>query len=86
MQNGDAYATWSPRSDHIVFESTRDGNPEIYVAAVDGSGVTRLTDNEQLDEWPQWSTSGEMIAYASGIEGDKDLYGRCALTARTVAA
>jgi len=72
--SGDAYATWSPTADRLAFESTRDGNPEIYVAGVDGSNVVRLTSNELLDEWPQWSNSGEFIAYASGIEGDKDLW------------
>ena len=72
--NGDAYATWSPKSDVIAFESTRDGNPEIYTADIDGRGVARLTDNNVLDEWPQWSNSGEHIAYASGVEGDKDLW------------
>ncbi|MBT5219231.1 MAG: hypothetical protein HOI35_02485 [Woeseia sp.] len=70
----DAYATWSPAEDRLAFESTRDGNPEIYAAGVDGSNVVRLTDNEVLDEWPQWSNSGEFIAYASGVEGDKDLW------------
>ncbi len=71
---GDAYATWSPTADRLAFESTRDGNPEIYVAGVDGSEVARLTDNEVLDEWPQWSNNGQYIAYASGVEGDKDLW------------
>jgi TolB protein len=72
--DGDAYATWSPAKDVIAFESTRDGNPEIYSAGTDGSDVQRLTDNEILDEWPQWSHSGEYIAYGSGVEGDKDLW------------
>lgn len=71
---GDAYATWSPAADRLAFESTRDGNPEIYVAGVDGSDVARLTDNDQLDEWPQWSNDGQFIAYASGVEGEKDLW------------
>ena len=72
--DGDAYATWSPTADRIAFESTRDGNPEIYAAGLDGSNVLRLTDNDVLDEWPQWSSSGKHIAYASGVEGDKDLW------------
>jgi len=71
---GDAYATWSPAANRLAFESTRDGNPEIYVAGVDGSDVVRLTDNDQLDEWPQWSNDGQFIAFASGVEGEKDLW------------
>ena len=71
---GDAYATWSPAADRLAFESTRDGNPEIYAAGVDGSDVVRLTENDVLDEWPRWSNDGQFIAYASGVEGDKDLW------------
>ena len=72
--DGDAYATWSPADDIVAFESTRDGNPEIYSIRIGGSEAQRLTNNTVLDEWPQWSHSGEYIAYASGVEGDKDLW------------
>ena len=41
--DGDAYATWSPTADIIAFESTRDGNPEIYTATIDGATSRRLT-------------------------------------------
>ena len=72
--SGDAYATWSPTAERLAFESTRDGNPEIYAANVDGSDIARLTENDVLDEWPQWSNDGQYIAYASGVEGDKDVW------------
>ena len=39
----------------IVFVSERDGNQEIYVMDADGSNQTRLTDNQAIDEWPNWS-------------------------------
>ncbi|MCP4044729.1 MAG: hypothetical protein GY732_01920 [Gammaproteobacteria bacterium] len=71
---GDAYANWSPVRNTLVFESGRDGNPEIYTANIDGTGVRRLTENDILDEWPQWSSDGEFIAFASGVEGNKDLW------------
>ncbi len=38
----------------IVFESTRDGNREIYVMNADGSKQTRLTNNPALDAGPSW--------------------------------
>ena len=39
----------------IAFSSDRDGNSEIYRMNVDGTGVTRLTNDpaEELD--PSWS-------------------------------
>ena len=41
--------------DRIAFESKRDGNYGIYVMNADGSGQTRLTDNEERDSGPSWS-------------------------------
>jgi Tol biopolymer transport system component len=46
----------------IAFE----GNGEIYVMNSDGSGVTRLTDNNASDTDPDWSPDGEKIAFVSG--------------------
>ena len=42
-------------SGRIAFESDRDGDWEIYVMNVDGSGVTRLTDNSAREWSPSWS-------------------------------
>ena len=39
----------------IAFLSLRDGNSEIYVMTVDGSGQTRLTNNDGTDANPSWS-------------------------------
>ena len=47
-------ARWSPDGSRIAFESVRDGNDEIYVMNADGSGQTRLTDNDAMDWWPSW--------------------------------
>ena len=52
---------WSPDGTHIVFQSNRDGNFEIYVMNVadalqgsDGDDQRRLTDNRAGDFWPTW--------------------------------
>lgn len=71
---GGAYATWSPAADQLAYESGSDGDPEIFVAHIDGSEERQLTYNDVLDEWPQWSNDGTRIAYASGEEGDKHLW------------
>ena len=47
----------------IVFESTRDGNFEIYSMNADGSGVANLTNNPGIDRVPQWSPAGTKIAF-----------------------
>ena len=61
--------------DKLVFESGRDGNPEIYtINPVTGKGLKRLTNNKMLDEWPSFSKDGSLIAWVRGVEGDKNIW------------
>jgi hypothetical protein len=53
----------------IAFMSARDGNWEIYRINVDGSELTRLTENRAADGLPAWSPDGLSIAFASDREG-----------------
>jgi dipeptidyl aminopeptidase/acylaminoacyl peptidase len=34
---------WDPSGEHIAFISTRDGDPQIYIAKADGSGIRQFT-------------------------------------------
>lgn len=70
----DAYGRWARRADLIAYESSRDGNPEIYVTHLDTGATARLTENTHLDEWPSPSPDGTRIAWASGTEEDKSLW------------
>jgi Tol biopolymer transport system component len=56
--------SWSPDGEKIAFSSDRDSNEEgspnfdIYVMnADDGSGQTRLTNNDEDDSDPDWGTN-----------------------------
>lgn len=60
---GAAFATWSPNGKKIAFTST--ANPDIYVIDVDGSDLTRLTDDPATDARPDWSPDGTRIAFTS---------------------
>ena len=58
----------------IVFVSNRDGNNEIYSCNVDGSNITRLTNNTGTDDQPAWSPDGAHIAFISDRSGNPELY------------
>ena len=74
--------SWSPDGRLITFTSNRDDpDPnddnrtlDIYVMNADGSGQTRLTDNEARDTQPSWSPDGRRIAFLSNRDGNWDIY------------
>lgn len=55
----------SPNGRQVAFMSRRDGNWEIYVINVDGTNLTRLTEEPAEDGLPAWSPDGRVIAFAS---------------------
>ena len=61
----------SPLWGKIVFQSTRDGNSEIYVMSSFGNGQTRLTDYEESDGAAVWSPNGRQIAFDRAIYNRK---------------
>ena len=52
---GDHHPAWSPDGARVVFMSGMDGDENIYLMDVDGSGLMRLTDSPALDNEPVWS-------------------------------
>jgi serine/threonine protein kinase len=51
---GNKEPAFSPNDQWIVFTSTRDQNPEIYIMTNTGSGQTNLTQNPGRDLQPDW--------------------------------
>lgn len=58
----------------IAFESTRDGNSEIYVVDVASGVQTNLTNNPAEDYAPVWSPDGNRIAFLSTRTGWLEIF------------
>ena len=60
-----------------MFQSTRDGNDEIYRLDLETGQTIRLTDHPASDAQPSWSPDGSKIVFVS--DRDRDTYsGRAA--------
>ena len=67
----DAECSFSADGKRLLFVSDRDGDPDIYVAAADGSDVRQLTDQPGYDGGPFFSPDDNWIAYRTDrLEAD----------------
>jgi Tol biopolymer transport system component len=56
---------FSPDAQHIVFTSTRGGNPNLYVMHPDGTHVVQLTNTPAYDGEASFSPDGKQLLYCS---------------------
>jgi TolB protein len=68
----DWHPTWSPDGNRLVFESWRDGQPDLYVIDFENESLTRLTQTPQRESHPTWSENG--IAFGSLRNGEWGIY------------
>lgn len=70
----DRYGSYSPNGEHIVFESDRDGNWELYIMDATGQNQERLTTSDAQDRRPSWHPNGKKILFESNRNGHFELY------------
>jgi len=58
----------------ILFESNREGNPEIYLSNPSSGTLTRLTISPGVDTQPAWSPDRSRIAFMSSRDGNNEIY------------
>ncbi len=58
----------------IAFASTRTGIPQIYVIAVDGTGIRQITNEQDGACQPDWSPDGRRLVYVSPCRQKQDFY------------
>jgi Tol biopolymer transport system component len=56
---------WSPDGQRVAFDSTADGNVDIYVIRSGGGKPVRLTTDSADDRIPSWSRDGNWIYFDS---------------------
>ncbi len=68
----------SPSGDRFAFAAYFDGDDyeyaEICTVNLDGTGLTQLTDNSNMDVMPVWSPDGEEIAFLSWRDTTMDIW------------
>lgn len=65
---------FSPEGRRLAYASNVSGGWEIYICAVDGGSIRRLTDNTSDDFAPGWSPDGARIVFHSDRDGNYEIY------------
>ena len=70
----DRAPVYSPDGAAVLFDSTRDGNTELYLLDLATGDERRLTDSPGEDWGASWSPDGTLIAFNSDRSGVMDIY------------
>ena len=65
----DRYASYSPDGEHIVFESDRTGNWDIFLMKNNGKNVQQITHDTSAERQPAWHPTGKKILFESTRDG-----------------
>ena len=67
----DLWPIWSPDGQRVLFSSTRNGPPNIYSRAADGTGSAERVTTADSMQFPQsWSADGQTLVMMEGVGGN----------------
>lgn len=64
----------APGGGRMALVVSQDGNSDIYVGNLDGSGLRNLTKHPAIDVSPTWSPDGSQIAFVSNRHGSPQIF------------
>ncbi len=64
----------SPDGKKVAFSLVEDGNSDVYVMNLDGTGLLRLTRNAAVETNPSWATGGRSLLFTSDRTGAPQIY------------
>lgn len=64
----------APSGGRMAAVISRNGNSDIYVGGIDGSGLRNVTKHPAIDVSPTWSPDGSQIAFVSNRHGSPQIF------------
>lgn len=64
----------SPDGQRVAMILNKNGNPDLYVSSIDGSGLKQLTSTREAESSPCWSPDGRKLCFVSRDGGTPALY------------
>lgn len=71
---GDLWPSFSRDGRKIVFQSDRNGNPDIFVMNADGTNLQQITSDTTRESYPCFSPDGKKVLFTSNRDGNEELY------------
>ena len=69
-----SHPAWSADGQRIAFNAGSPTASNIYLINLDGSELTKITNDAGANFYPTWSPDGSRLAFSSNRDGDWDIY------------
>jgi TolB protein len=74
LETRDGHPVWSPNCKNIAFQSSRNGNPDVYIMDSLGKNIEQLTFDNSFDGIPKWAPNSKFLAFNSNRTGSPNIF------------